>query len=441
MGRPVNKVAAVVAADHFISSEDINQLSETVRRRALAILEDQDSSANVEDTRSIYLAETSRVFADYCSRTLTNGEFDLDSSHRAAAQLEIVDLAMGQMMLNKVRRLGKHGASDVFLKGIEKTIVHYRNGKREVLAPWFENVSKMGETLRDLRPVHGLPSSPFDPHHPFFDARLPDGIRVNAAHTASGYEVSFRIPNRSITNLNDLLLNGTIEPKVKRFLEGALDAKLNIIIAGGTGAGKTALMLCMLGHLSQNERVVTIEDKVELDLATLHPHIDVVEMEAKDANSEGIGAVSTRAVFRNALRMHPDRIIVGEVRDEIARDLLQAMGTGNEGSISTLHARANKMIVDRLIECSGMPPERVADSVRNAVDVFVHIDRFSNGERRITEISQVSRIREADGLVRLIPIFQGGGSTVEADSMSHAKFVSPPTGDVAAKLAAVGWVS
>lgn len=443
LARPLHATAEPLVSgnsnDHPLPVDVIDSLAQKVSSVAEAYLAERDLPAD-NQSRPIYVSHAAQIINEYIATNFKEYRQALNQVQQEAVLADVVEYAMGQKIVNMVRKLAKMGASDVFLKGTSKVIVHYSNGKKQVLAPWFDDIKKMGDMLRLLRISLGLNSTPFDVHHPFFDARLPDGIRVNAAHCVNNtYEVSFRIPNRGITSLSHLIDNNTIDVAMANFLHAVVAAKLNIIIAGGTGAGKTALMLCMLESLESNERVVTIEDRVELDLSTVHPHIDVVELEAVGANSDGVGEVSTRDLVRASLRMHPDRIIVGEARDETARELLQAMVTGNEGSMSTLHARSNDTIVDRLIECAQLPGERVRESVRNAVDIFIHIDRFKNAERRITEVKQVSRVREADGIVRLLPIFEGGGKLLPDNSISHPQYRNPPTAEVMSKLISVGW--
>ncbi len=427
----------VVNDTGILSLEEIEQLAEQVRRKAWELLELNDEKPGSPSSRQIFIAVAQEALASFNSHRIETAQGQLTAQQMSQTLRDVVDYATGQKVVNWIRKF--RGISDVMLNGTQNTMIHYRNGQREKRPPFFTDLKEMGSWLRNLRMSLGLHDSPFDPHHPSFDARLPDGIRVNASHTANTtYTVSFRIPNREITTLDDLVNNNTIDVSMRSFLQAAVAAKLNIIIAGGTGAGKTALMLCMLGDCAADERVVTIEDRVELDLAKVHPHLDVVELEAVEANAEGIGEVTTRALMKSSLRMHPDRVVVGEARDEIARELLQAMVTGNEGSMSTIHARSPGTIVERLIDCSAMAPDRVADSVRLAVDLFIHIDRFRTGERRITEVSQVSRQREADGMVRLTPIFTGGGA-IEGGQTSHAVLTNKPGEDVGQKLQLQGW--
>ncbi len=391
------------------------------------------SSSEVSDPRAVHVSFATKALAS------NKASFaDLETDQLEHLVYDIADLAMGHKLLTKVRELARKGASDIFVKGTDAVVIHYRSGQREAVDPWYSSLKGLGDEIRNLRSSLGIASTPFDPHNPSFDARLPEGIRVNAAHSAnSGYELSFRVPDRSIRSLADLKANNTVDTPLADFLSAAVRAQLNIVISGGTGAGKTALLLCMLGELEPLERVVTIEDRAELDLATLHPKLDVVELEGRGANSDGVGEVTGKQLMKSALRMHPDRIVVGEARDEIARELLTAMASGNDGSLSTLHARSPSAVIDRLVECSGLDYARVTESIRNAVDLFVHVRQFSNGERRVSDVVQVSAARELDGLLRLKPIY--AFNPKGAPQSTYAQLVAKPSGRVASRLAAAGW--
>ncbi|SDB87039.1 pilus assembly protein CpaF [Raineyella antarctica] len=183
---------------------------------------------------------------------------------------------------------------------------------------------------------------------------------------------------------------GTLIPETAELLEACVRARLNIIVSGGTGTGKTTMLNVLSSFIPEDERIITIEDTVELQLQQRH----VVRLEARNANSEGRGAVSIRDLVRNSLRMRPDRIVVGEVRDAEALDMLQAMNTGHDGSLSTVHSNAPRDTLSRLetlVMMSGieLPLRAVREQVSSAVDLIVHLSRLRDGTRRVTSVTEV----------------------------------------------------
>ncbi|MFA5603023.1 MAG: CpaF family protein, partial [Bacilli bacterium] len=232
-----------------------------------------------------------------------------------------------------------------------------------------------------------------DASNPMVDARLEDGSRVNAIIpplSIKGPILTIRKFKEDMLSIDDLLRTGNLTPYMARFLEAAVKAKLNIIISGGTGTGKTTLLNVLSSFIENNERIITIEDAAELKLS--QPH--VVSLETRNDNIEGEGEVTVRNLLRNSLRMRPDRIIVGEVRGEEALDMLQAMNTGHEGSLTTLHANSAYDSLSRLetmllLSSNNLPLDAIRQYIADAIDIIVHIDRLSDGKRRITNISEV----------------------------------------------------
>ena len=231
-----------------------------------------------------------------------------------------------------------------------------------------------------------------DESSPLVDARLPDGSRVNAAIppvAVDGPLLSIRRFGRDPLRGQDLVNNLTLTPGILLLLEACVKARLNILISGGTGAGKTTLLNALSAFIPEDERIVTIEDAAELKLAQIH----VARMETRPPNIEGIGAIRIRQLVINALRMRPDRIIVGEVRGEEALDMLQAMNTGHDGSLTTIHANSPRDAVSRLevmvgMANSNMGVRSIRQQVSSAIDVFVQIARFSDGSRRISAFTE-----------------------------------------------------
>jgi pilus assembly protein CpaF len=231
-----------------------------------------------------------------------------------------------------------------------------------------------------------------DESSPLVDARLPDGSRVNAAIppvAVDGPLLSIRRFGRDPLRGQDLINNLTLTPGILQLLEACVKARLNILISGGTGAGKTTLLNALSAFIPEDERIVTIEDAAELKLDQIH----VARMETRPPNIEGVGAIRIRQLVINALRMRPDRIIVGEVRGEEALDMLQAMNTGHDGSLTTIHANSPRDAVSRLevmvgMANSNMGVRSIRQQVSSAIDVFVQIARFSDGSRRISAFTE-----------------------------------------------------
>jgi pilus assembly protein CpaF len=232
-----------------------------------------------------------------------------------------------------------------------------------------------------------------DESSPMVDARLADGSRVNAIIpplAIDGPALTIRKFAKTRLTLDDLVGFGSISSEAAEFLAACVTGRLNIIISGGTGTGKTTLLNVMSSMIGNDERIITIEDAAELQLDQQH----LIRLESRPANLEGRGEVSIRDLVRNALRMRPDRIIVGEVRGAEAIDMLQAMNTGHEGSMSTLHANSPRDALARIETMALMagielPLRAIRDQTASALDLIVHLSRLRDGSRRVTQISEI----------------------------------------------------
>ena len=251
---------------------------------------------------------------------------------------------------------------------------------------------------------------------PMVDSRLPDGSRINAVIpplSLNGPVLTIRKFKENINNVEDLIRNGTMTPYMARFLEACVLAKLNIIVCGGTGSGKTTILNILSNFIESGERIITIEDAAELKLGQEH----VITLETRKTNNyESEQNVTIRDLVINSLRMRPDRIIVGEVRGKEAFDMLQAMNTGHEGSLTTLHANGPKDALNRLetmVLMSGMeiPVPAIREYIEKAIDIVINIERLSDGKRKVTSICEVVGINNGDIELKEIFAFNQKGLT------------------------------
>jgi len=264
-----------------------------------------------------------------------------------------------------------------------------------------------------------------DEASPMVDARLLDGSRVNAIIpplSLIGPVLTIRKFGKNPISAQQLLQFGSLSPKMLQFLEACVKGKLNIVVAGGTGSGKTTLLNVLSSYIPDDERIVTIEDAAEVQLHQQH----VITLEARPANLEGKGAVTIRNLVKNALRMRPDRIIVGEVRSEETLDMLQAMNTGHDGSLTTTHANSPRDTLSRLetmVLMSGMdlPLKAIRDQVSSAIDLIVQQSRLRDGTRKITSITEVVGMEGDVISMQDIFVYETDGS-VDASGKFVGKF-------------------
>ncbi|GAK13689.1 CpaF family protein [Geomicrobium sp. JCM 19039] len=255
-----------------------------------------------------------------------------------------------------------------------------------------------------------------DESSPMVDARLMDGSRVNATIppvSLDGPSVSIRKFTKDPFSLDDLIAFGSFHGTMGKFLQSVVQAKCNILVSGGTGSGKTTLLNVLSSSIPRGERVVTIEDMAELRFV----YENLVRLEARPSNMEGTGEITIRQLVKNALRMRPDRIIVGEVRGDEALDMLQAMNTGHEGSLTTVHANSPKDALGRLeamVIMSGLPlsVEVIRGYFVGALDLIVQSERLTDGKRKLVSIAEMS---EVDGKIQINDIFRFKRETTDAD--------------------------
>jgi len=310
--------------------------------------------------------------------------------------------------------------SDILINGPNEVHIE-RHGRLEKSEVRFSGPEQL---LRVIQRIAGRVGRRIDESSPMVDARLPDGSRFNAVIAPLALDGALVSIRRSVTHEmqpEDFVAAGAITSDMLQFLQGAIAARLNVIVAGGTGSGKTTLLNMLSGFISPRERIVTIEDAAELRLR--QPH--VARMETRVANIEGKGCVTTRDLVRNALRMRPDRVIVGECRGEEAFDMLQAMNTGHDGSLTTIHANTATDAIGRLEMLLGMaqselPMWYINRQIGAALDLVIHVARLSGGVRKVTEICEVCESR--DGTTPVIPIFHFEETGVDAQGHTVGEF-------------------
>jgi pilus assembly protein CpaF len=280
--------------------------------------------------------------------------------------------------------------SDILVNRFDQVYIE-RNGMLEPVSAVFKDDKHL---MRIIERIVSSVGRRIDESSPMVDARLADGSRVNAIIpplALDGPVLSIRRFRTDRLGAQDLVTRNSLTAPMLAFLKACVGCRLNVIISGGTGAGKTTLLNVLSSFISDKERVVTIEDAAELTLRQRH----VVRLETRPANIEGTGAIKQRQLVVNALRMRPDRIVVGEVRGEEAIDMLQAMNTGHDGSLTTIHANTPRDALHRLDTMIAManlnlPDKAIRHQVASAINLIVQVSRFSDGARRVTSISEIT---------------------------------------------------
>jgi pilus assembly protein CpaF len=326
--------------------------------------------------------------------------FGLGPLEPLLADPEVSDILVNNSSQVYVEKFGK----------LQKTDICFRDD-RHLLQIIERIVSKVGRRI--------------DESSPYVDARLPDGSRVNAIIpplAIDGPALSIRRFGMEPLKMNDLLRFGTMDSRMAQVLQGAVKTRLNILISGGTGSGKTTLLNVLSEYIPFDERVVSIEDSAELHLKQDH----VVRLETRPPNIEGRGEVNQRDLLRNALRMRPDRIIIGEVRGGEALDMLQAMNTGHDGSLSTIHANTTRDAMARLetmVLMAGMDlPERaIREQVTSAIDIVIQLVRFSDGTRKVVKVSEITGMEGSTIVMHDVFVYEQRGIDKDGNVIGEFK--------------------
>ena len=330
-----------------------------------------------------------RVY-EVISRVLDIRDIVLSAYDRARLVQEVVDEVLG---LGPIQGLLRNNEITEIMVNRFDSIYIEQEGKILQSQLRFSSEEHLRRTIERIVAHVGRR---IDESSPLVDARLPDGSRVNAVVppiALDGAILTIRKFSAEPFTIDDLISLGTLPEEAATFLKTCVEAKLNILISGGTGSGKTTTLNVLSSFIPDNERVITVEDAAELQLA--QPH--VVRMESRPVNIEGKGLITIRDLVRNSLRMRPDRIVVGEVRDGAALDMLQAMNTGHEGSLTTIHANSSKdalVRIENLVLMAGVefPIRVIREQISEAIDIIIHQARLRDGSRRVTEISEVTGI-------------------------------------------------
>src|SRR5579871_3851004 len=310
--------------------------------------------------------------------------------------------------------------NDILINGHECVFVE----RRGVLEPTPVRFKDEQHLLRIINKIVSAVGRRVDESHPLCDARLLDGSRVNVAVRPIGVDgplVSIRKFSKKPFNLNKLVEVGALRPQMAELLAAAVKARTSTIISGGTGSGKTTMLNALSAFISEKERLLTIEDAAELQLQ--QPHVG--RMETRPPNLEGKGEIRQRELVKNALRMRPDRVILGECRGEEAFDMLQAMNTGHEGSMATVHANTPRDAISRLeqmIAMSGMklPAESIRGQIASAVGLIVQVMRLSDGKRRVMSVTEITGME--GNVVQMQESFGFRGSHTDPDGSVQGEF-------------------
>jgi len=360
----------------------------------------------------------------------------LEESDRERITDEVLDEVFGLGPLDPL--LKDRTVSDILVT--TPNLVHVeRNGKLQKTGLRFKDNQHL---VRIIQKIVAQAGRRIDESSPMVDCRLPDGSRVNAVIPPIGVEgplLSIRKFASDPLTAEELVAGGALSHDMLEYLSSAVRKRRNILITGGTGSGKTTLLNVLSAYIGQDERIVTIEDTAELQLRQEH----VAKMETRPANLEGDGAITERELVVNSLRMRPDRIILGEVRGDEALDMLQAMNTGHDGSLATIHANSCTDGVRRLEMMVAMANSNISDaSIRRqiaaAIDVYVHASRLSDGARRVTEIAE-ARGLDRQGQVSLRPLFVFERTDVDDEGEISGRFrryENEPGGNPLGSLAA-----
>ena len=393
-GEPIQQKTIFGRRQTEAKEDNYQELKLAIHRRIVDEMSDQEQQflASNNHTR----AEVEELITSYCQRVLDDNPMNVPRGERARIVADICDEILG---LGPIEPLLKDETiTEVMINGPKKIFVE-RKGKLQLTNVQFHDDAHLMTIIERIVSPLGRR---IDEASPLVDARLADGSRVNAIVpplSLIGPCVTIRKFTKNPLSIDNLVGFGTLSEEMAEFLEACVKARLNIMVSGGTGSGKTTTLNVLSSFIPDRERIVTIEDAAELRLQQQH----VVTLESRPPNLEGRGAITIRDLVRNSLRMRPDRIIVGEVRSGEALDMLQAMNTGHDGSLTTGHANSPRDILSRLetmVMMAGMdlPVRAIREQIASALDLIIQQSRIQDGSRKITYITEVQKM-EGDTIV------------------------------------------
>jgi pilus assembly protein CpaF len=380
-----NTVTDDVAVDTPLAGKSVydekSELKERIHKEFIETVNQQDISLfNLKGEQQEELKEVMESIIEAKASNLSRTE-------RSRLLKEVYNDVMGLGPLESL--LNDSEITEIMVNGPYRVYVE-RKGKLDLSDVVFKDNAHVMNIINRIVSSVGRR---IDESSPMVDARLSDGSRFNAVIppvSLVGPSMTIRKFSKTPFTATDLIKFGSISPKMVSFLEACVKGKMNIIVSGGTGSGKTTLLNVLSGYIPNNERIVTIEDAAELQLMQEH----VVTMESRPPNLEGSGQITIRDLVRNSLRMRPDRIIVGEVRSGETLDMLQAMNTGHDGSLTTAHANSPRELMSRMetmVLMSGMelPVRAIREQIHSALDIVVHQSRLKDGSRKVVNITEV----------------------------------------------------
>ena len=392
---------AAVEASAFAGRRSTGSKTDTIQELKLAVHRRIVDEMTPDEQQVLMRGEDAReqiknIISVYSGRELAESAFTVTRGERIQLVDDICNELLGLGPLESL--LQNDTISEVMVNGPKQIFIEQKGKLKLTDVHFYDNAHLMNIIERILTPL----GRRVDESSPLVDARLADGSRVNIIIpplSLVGPVVTIRKFSKKALSINDLVGFGTLSQDMATFLDACVRARLNILVSGGTGSGKTTTLNVLSSFIPATDRIVTIEDAAELRLQQTH----VVTLESRPANLEGNGAITIRDLVRNALRMRPDRIIVGEVRSGEALDMLQAMNTGHDGSLTTAHANTPRDVLSRLetmVLMAGMelPVRAVRTQVSSAIDLIIQQSRIRDGSRKITYITEVQGM-EGDTIV------------------------------------------
>ena len=405
-----------------ISSETVDNDYQTIKQSVHKIIVEQMTPTEQMVLSAVQqdAAEVEQVIGNYVDKVLEDNPFAVPVSERGRIVSDLRDEMLG---LGPIESLLKDPSiTEIMVNGPKKVFIE-RMGKLQLSGVQFhDDAHVMNIIERILSPI----GRHIDESTPLVDARLKDGSRVNIIIpplALCGPCITIRKFAQKALSVENLISFGTLDRKMADFIKACIQARINILVSGGTGSGKTTTLNVLSSFIPENERIVTIEDAAELKLQQTH----VVTLESRPANIEGSGQITIRDLVKNALRMRPDRIIVGEVRSGEALDMLQAMNTGHDGSLTTAHANTPRDALSRLetmVLMAGfeMPVRAIREQISSAIELILQQSRLKDGSRKITYITEVQHM-EGD-VITTQDLFRFEQTGMDAHGKLTGHFVS-----------------